>query len=534
MFEIFKRNKSKKPANWKDLSNKQKQLVTRQLIKAMAGSRYKVVSGFDEFQREQGITEHKDEDQILNAYQRGRMLSLTRNAARNSPTLNGILKQFDLNAVGTEGGKAIINFDDIKLAKDMKSKFAMWTRSADFFDGLSLNTTLKLILKTYILGGDMVILFDDGLIEDSGKLLVYEPDEIGNTTDEALAKHYGKFARQSHGRVYNANGRFVGAIVSRSQRGIDVFDPTKSFFLHQDPDATMFDSKWMMPRNVFRFAQGRGISPMSSSLATVLDLEDLCGFELAAAKKNSQTIATIIQNASQVLDEGSLPSAFDTNTDFEGMTDEEIEAAVKEEADTKPVTMTLDKVKAAGVIYQVLPENFKMELLDTKHPNQAVPEFINFLAGRTAAPFGLSNQYATLVANGADFRAGQLMTQPAFDECQKFLEQICDWTIFRWANWAAKKNMIDYTKLDADWISQIKWSWTKAADIDEHQHQVAVEMKLRNLTGTLREELGPDWKEKLEQMKEEIQYCKDNKLPHPAWNLKSGGERSDLQEQYEE
>ena len=53
---------------------------------------------------------------------------------------------------------------------------------------------MKLILKTYILGGDMVLMFDDGLVEDSGKLVVYEPDEIGCTTPEALASHYGKLA----------------------------------------------------------------------------------------------------------------------------------------------------------------------------------------------------------------------------------------------------------------------------------------------------------------------------------------------------
>ena len=32
-----------------------------------------------------------------------------------------------------------------------------------------------------------MLLFDDGLIEDSGKILIYEPDEIGNNTDEAIA-----------------------------------------------------------------------------------------------------------------------------------------------------------------------------------------------------------------------------------------------------------------------------------------------------------------------------------------------------------
>ena len=145
----------------------------------------------------------------------------------------------------------IFNFDD---STKIKNAFAKWTRDADFFDGLSFNTILKLILKTYVLGGDMVLMFDDGLVEDSGKLLIYEPDEIGNTTDEAIEQHYGEYARQSLGRVYNGNGRFIGAVVSRSQRGADVFDPSKSYFLARDPDASMFDNFWLMPRNVFRVA----------------------------------------------------------------------------------------------------------------------------------------------------------------------------------------------------------------------------------------------------------------------------------------
>ena len=301
----------------------------------MSGARYRVVSGFDELQRERGQIEKHGEDEILSAYARGRMLDLTRNAARNSSTFNGILKQFDLNAVGTKGGKAIFNFGEKQKAADaVKMEFAKWTRSADFFDGMSFNTMLKLILKTYIIGGDMVLLFDDGLIEDSGKLLIYEPDEIGNTTKEALEQKFGKYAHQSLGRVYNANSRFIGVIVSRSQRGKEEFDPSMSYFLHRDPDASMFDSKWMMPRNVFREAQGRGISPMASSLATVLDLEDLCGFELAAAKKNSQVIAQVLQNPQQ--EEAYTPSAFDAGTDFSNMTDDEIKAAVELEQQTQP------------------------------------------------------------------------------------------------------------------------------------------------------------------------------------------------------
>ena len=495
-----------------------------------SGARYKLVSGTDEWQRERGITEHHNEDEVLNVYGRGKMIDLARNATRNSSTFNGILKQFDLNVVGTNGGKAVFNLDNPDAAKRLRDSFASWTRDADFFDGLNLNTLLKIILKTYILGGDMVLLYDDGLIEDSGKLLIYEPDEIGSTTKEALAHHYGKSARQSLGRVYNGNGRFIGAIVSRSQRGQDVFDPKQSYFLKRDPNKSDLDSLWLMPRNIFRVAQGRGIPPIASSLATTLDLEDLCGFELAAAKKNAQTLAQVLQESSPSDENTAVPSAFDTDTDFSDMTDEEIEEAAKQEQQSSVQTMTLDKVVAAGAVYQVMPEGYKMELLDTKHPNQNMPSFIKWLAGRTAAPFGLSEQFATLASDGSSFRAGQLITWPAFYEAQHFLEQICDWLIRRWANWAVKHNEIDKSLLSDNWLRHISWMWPTMDEIDEVQHQNAIEKKLTNMTGSYLDVLGPDWREKLEQIKTEVEWFKKNNLPHPAYNMISGGERTGVDE----
>lgn len=193
---MFGFGKKKKAPKWDDLTNNQKLLVAKRIgrvIKAQwYGPKYKLVEGTDALQRERGMTEFRNEDEILNAYGRGKMLDLARNATRNSSTFNGILKQFDLNAIGTKGGKAIFDFEN---AEAIKEQFSKWTRDSDFFDGLSFNTLLKVILKTYILGGDMVLLFDDGLIEDSGKLLIYEPDEIGNTTNDALKQHYGSMAR---------------------------------------------------------------------------------------------------------------------------------------------------------------------------------------------------------------------------------------------------------------------------------------------------------------------------------------------------
>lgn len=257
------------------------------------------------------------------------MLNLARNQMRNSSTFVGLMKQFDLNAVGIQGGKATFAFEDADKAGLLKREFAKWTRDAEFYDGLSLNSLLKVILRTYLIGGDAVLLYDDGLVEDSGRILLFEPDCIGNTTEDALVRHYGKGAKQSLGRVMNANGRFQGVIISRSQRGLDVFDEKKCYFLKRDPQVSQLDSLWMMPRNVWRIEQGRGYPQVASSLATTIDLEDLCSYELASAKANSQTLAQVIQEQAQ--EEAVVPSVFDTDTDFSQLTESELNAAVEAE-----------------------------------------------------------------------------------------------------------------------------------------------------------------------------------------------------------
>jgi len=73
-FDMFGFGKKKAP-KWNDLSNKQKLLITNKIAKGIKaqwfGPRYKIVEGTDILQRERGMVEFRDEDEILNAYARG-------------------------------------------------------------------------------------------------------------------------------------------------------------------------------------------------------------------------------------------------------------------------------------------------------------------------------------------------------------------------------------------------------------------------------------------------------------------------------
>ena len=53
------------------------------------------------------------------------------------------------------------------------------------------------------------------------------------------------------------------------------------------------------------------------------------------------------------------------------MTEQEIEDAVEQEKSAQEQTVTLDKVRAAGVVYQVMPENYKIGVEDVM--NRTVP-----------------------------------------------------------------------------------------------------------------------------------------------------------------
>lgn len=84
--------------------------------------------------------------------------------------------------------------------------------------------------------------------------------------------------------------------------------------------------------------------------------------------------------------------------------------------------------------------------------------------------------------------------------------------------------MIDRTP--DTFIANIDWAWPRMEALDEVAHQNAAEKRLRSMLGSYREELGPNWRDVLATVRNEIDWCKKNNLPHPAFNQISGGERT--------
>lgn len=507
--------------SWDALSAEQKKSATLKMLKAyirvgrFAAGRYNVVSPKYTSLRERPGIETSGEDSVLTATLRNQFINLARDGVRNNETLNGILTQFDINVVGTLGGKAYFDFGEgFEDAEEIfQTEFSNFCESAEFYDGMRLNEVLSITLKTLLLGGGVAFLLDNGNTSaDCGKIRAFEPDCIANLKKEVFAKHFAGWS-QSNGRVRDENGQWCGVIVSHAERGKSEFESLDDVYVLNSPaNVKPKDRDWTYVTLRYRFNQGGGKSPLTAGLGSLIDVSMLQGFEIESAKKNAQTLAQLYQTGSENKEQEDLllgnPAANPDECESEPSA-EEVQEAI-EEAQEEAAPVSFDEMRSAGCIYEVMPENSKLELLDTKHPNPNMNEFIRLVACRGGWSIGISSVYTTgkVDSSYTGFRGEQLMSWPMFEKWQKFLEQeVCDWALARWYVYAVDHGIIrGDMNLPKDWERRVRWFWPKMREVNPMDEQSAINAGLANGTKTYLSVLGPNYKEILRQRAEEKKF----------------------------
>lgn len=508
---------------------KQKANVLRPKVYARGG--YKTVHGPDQRNRERISVEQGGEVESLPATERARLIALARNTVRNSEALEALLHQIEINAVGPECGKAVFSFPEKYSAaeKQIKSAFSKWARSAEYFSDLDLQDTLRLILRTQLVGGDLVLVFDNGITREStGQVIAFEPDCLGNIPKAEFEKRFPG-CTQHQGVIKNANGKDVGAIVSWSQRGVEEFSLYDEkgrlavWPLMKKAGLAWTDSSFVLYRGLNRFNQIRGASRLWPGLGTIADMSHLQGYEVQAAKKNSQVIGQVTQQAEEQ-HEADLANELDPDAGEEiegGLTEGEVVEDGQESLD-------LDAIEGAGVIYDVLPPGVKAELFDTKHPNDKLVEFMRRLNCGVGHAIGVNGLFVTgeAVASYSAAMAEMIVASRTFqDEFHKLEKGFLDWLLANWSRWAQSRGLIPMdAALPENWRFEcVKWIRPSQKALNPVDEQNALNMGLKNGTILYREKLGPDWKTKLEAFGEEIEFCRAHGIPHVALQTVSGG-----------
>ena len=461
--------------------------------------------------------ETQGEDGIVGDWGRNRLTAAGRDMMRNSPTRGTMDQQRRVNIVGTVGGKLHASFPEgyADAAKSvMQYVNRVWAPHCEFTYGKSLNWILKTIITAEDVGGNVILVFDDGILtggEGTGTIRGFEADEIAGVQDAEFAARFPKSFRQSGGFVYDNFGRFAGAFVSTVQRGMQTFEKGKFITLRRGASA----ANWIAIGPMRRFNQGRAVPPGASALTTAVDLHEILSSETLAAKFNAQLVGQIIHE----LGGDSTPApGFSAPTDkpADGTTDKDAETVKR---------VTLEHLRNIGIRYQDMPEGVKMELLDTKRPNANMPQFIDFLTGLIGGTHGLARVYSTMKAQTSytAFRGEQVMTWPSFEEAQKDLErEVCDWAARLAIARAVKRGEIAATLPD-DWEYMLAWTWPKMREVSEKDAQAALEKKLQNGVTSISRELAPGEFDKLmEERKREKKAFDEAGLVYPGTTTVAG------------
>jgi|GEM_PF-3362397 len=507
-------------------------LLARRLgIQARGG--YRVVFGPDQLNRKWISPETANELGQVPIAERNRLVATARQACRENEHLEAILHQLELNVVGDVGGKAVFAFPEAyaSVGAQVKQAFVAWTQAAEYFDDLSLQQLLRLVLRTLCVGGDLVLVYDWDLTRgDTGQIIMFEPDCIGNLSEGDFRRVFGAGATQHDGIVKDADGKTIGVIVSWSQRGASVYDLERegrraAWTLVKPAGVAWKDSPFTIVRGLGRVNQMRGSSRLWPALGTVADLSDLQGFELQAAKKNAQLIGTLTQT--EAGDTAEIDAALDPDLIAPNAapgTDDEAAAASTVD-DRAP--LEVDNIRHAGVIFDLLPPGVKMEILSATHPNEKLVEFSRWLHGGVAFALGLGNVHATGKAD-ASYSATQaeiLLSNAEFaDEFHRLETDVLDWALGNWSRRAQARGLIPPdAALPPDWRRTcVKWLHPAARAVNPVDEQSALNSGLKNGTILLRDKLGADWKAHVDAWAEEIAYCNARGVPHASLETASG------------
>jgi len=489
-------------------------LMLERKLKQMRGKYDAVVPNADKRRRKTEI-ETLPEEQILKPTDRMKAINLARDLERNFTNGKSIMRQLKLGVVGAKGGKIRLKTGDSEADKNAAQWFnSIWSKNCDSRDDAHFNDFLKLALASAVREGDCLAVFDDFDMDD-GKLLFFEADQLVSVdssdwekqtdwTETALVGGKTKEVplRQESGVIYDSKGR-VKAYIVTAKRGLQTAKLADCTILPAGV-AKLLKAPW-------RFNQLRGVGDMLTAAADLQDIYEMRAKELQSAKVAASMAAAIQKKDATmeaILRGGNSPDAILSGTG----------SAASSEVKNYEALEAL-----TGGYMEYLEPGEEVKILDHSRPNINAKEFFEFVNGSAASAFGLASTYANLKVSSSytAFRGEMLITWETFYDWQKWLERrFCDWVGVKALAWAVRKGQLP--TLPLGWESTISWSWPRMPQVDPEKDCNATNNAIKNGYSGFEDELGPDWKEKIDARAEQLTYAKDKGLPLSAYETAAG------------
>ena len=464
--------------------------------------------------RRQPVRETTGEEGVYTQQKRQLGNNIGRDLERNYAPARGILHQFRQNVVGPMG-KLQVNADGGQEAAAWFN--GEWAKDCDFRDDTHWSTILQNVVAGVLREGDLLAVVDDGLVEDSGKLIHWESDQIVPLTPVALTAAPAPYrdASQENGILRDTEGRVLG-YVATGRRGLTVLDEIKDATIWARGNARLI-------RNPWRVNQGRGVPSLITSATNFLDLYEILAAELLAAKRAAQ-IAGYTKRTSAETGYDSPASAPEYLPENMGKTAATVDAEAANSTD--PTATNYERFENLfGGGWEYLDPGDEVGVLDMPRPNVHLPEFIEAILGHAGASMGLARAYTILRADSSytAFRGDMILSWVTFYSLQKWLERTyADWVARKVLAWGQRKGVCP--NLPAGWERTLSWQWPTMPHVDEAREEAATQNALKNATTDYATLLGPDWETKLEAFAAQLDKARLLGLPLSVFESVSGSE----------
>jgi capsid protein len=343
------------------------------------------------------------------------------------------------------------------------------------------------VLTAVVREGDLLCVFDDGIIEGGGKVLWFEADQICDCENLPAPWNDAKRFTMESGVIVDKWGRPQAYICTRTRGQISV--PYEKCTIFPADKCRLVKSTW-------RVNMLRGSAQLLTSSA---DLQD--GYELREKEKQTAKLGASL--AGVVTSQSGLPPIDMTNP---GNQSDGSTAGV-------PSAVNYNRLESfTGGILEYLEPGDKFEPISFDRPTVNFRDALDWNARTACAALNLTKTYSTLSteASYTAFRGDMLLAWAGFEVWQKFLERhVCDWLASKAIAWAVATKKLQPPQSDFS----MSWDWPKMPAIDPLKEASAKAMNLTNLLADYAEILGPDWRKKLSALAEQSAFAKSLGLP---------------------
>lgn len=482
---------------------------------------YDAVEPGAEDRRRTAKVQRTGEDGVLTARKARKAVALSRDLLRNYGAARAIDWQKRVNVVGT-GPVMTLHIDDTDQAAEVQRYWQQWAKDCDALDDTPLAELLAQIISARGTSGGAIVAVDT-FDRDDGRLLVWSADHLV-TIDEKDWKnrrHAWRESRRVNGRmrqvpmsqerglIRDHRGRIVAYAISPASPGCET---------------AKWDDVLILPRETAKLlkmplAIGQRL-PVPEYLTMVAELEDcyeMRAAELQTAKKAAGRYAAIISESAEA--NADIDTARGTLT---------LENDPAEESTVAKENYEAVEELAGGYVDYYDPGD-SVQLLDADRPNMDVAAFAHDGVEMSAASIGLSRAHARVRAESSysAYRGELMMSWATFAVDQKWLERrLMDWLIGRVIG-HAQRTLGLFTGLPAGWQAYVSWQWPRMPIVDPVKEHNADRQALKNGTRDFAHLIGPDWRERMDALAEQVDYIRALGLPLSIFETVAGAEVED-------